>query len=67
MTNEYLIELYSDPRFERLVQEVMKHRPAIPPHDPREDNTELWKSASAEQRGFDIWCAHLKVPKEAYK
>lgn len=56
---EYLMELYTDPRFEALVKEVLKHRPAVPPHDPSNDNTELWKAKSAEQRGFDVWCAFL--------
>lgn len=59
--NELLIELYADPRFEKLIQEIMKHRPVVPNHNPREDNTEEWKAKSAEQRGFDIWCTYFKT------
>lgn len=61
---ELYLELYSDPRFVALVKEIMKRRPTLPPHDPKQDNTEIWKSASAEQRGFDIWTIFLRVPEE---
>ena len=62
--NDLFIELYSDPRFEALVKEIMKQRPTIPTYDPRSDNTEDWKAASAKQIGFDIWVAYLRVPEE---
>ena len=61
---ELFIELYSDPRFEVLVKEIMRQRPTIPTYDPRSDNTEAWKAASANQVGFDIWVAYLRVPEE---
>jgi len=63
--NDLFIELYTDPRFMKLVKEIMKQRPSIPTHNPGSDNTEDWKARSAEQRGFDIWVAFLKVPEEA--
>ena len=65
MNKEIFIELYSDPRFMELVKNIMKQRPTIPTYDPRSDNTEAWKAASAAQIGFDIWVAFLRVPEEA--
>lgn len=64
MDNDLFIELYSDPRFEKLIRKIMEQRPQIPAHNPRADNTEEWKAASATQAGFDIWVAYLKVPEE---
>jgi len=64
---EIFIELYSDPRFTKLIKEILKHRPQIPVHNPGQDNTEVWKSASAEQRGFDTWVTYLRVPQELLK
>lgn len=64
-SKDLFIELYSDPRFLKLVKEIMRQRPTIPTHTPGLDNTEDWKARSAEQRGFDIWVAFLKVPEEA--
>jgi hypothetical protein len=58
------IDLYADPRFYDLVKHIMKQRPTIPTYDPRSDNTEDWKAASAQQIGFDIWVAYLRVPEE---
>lgn len=62
---ELYLELYSDPRFMSLIKQIMKQRPSLPAHDPKQDNTEIWKAASAEQRGFDVWVTFLRVPKEA--
>ncbi len=59
--NDYLYELRSDPRFTSLMETIMKHRPVVPFHDPVNDNTEIWKSRSAERRGFDVWVTFLKL------
>ena len=61
MSNEYLIELKSDPRFMSIVETIMKQRPVIPGHDPRNENTEVWKHESAKKEGFDIWITFLKL------
>lgn len=60
----YLYELHSDPRFDALMKTILQQRPQIPEYDPVSDNTEIWKSRSAERRGFDIWVAYLQIDKE---
>lgn len=64
MNKELFAELYSDPRFVKLVKEALKQRPQIPAYDPKAENTEIWKSVSSEQRGFDIWVTYLRIPEE---
>jgi len=58
---EILLELYSDERVVKLIRDVLKQRPMIPVHSFQKDNTEEWKSRSAEQRGFDIWLSYLNI------
>jgi hypothetical protein len=62
---ELLLELHSDVRVEKLFREILKHRPSVPVHNFKIDNTEEWKARSAEQRGFDIWLAHLNINLES--
>ena len=59
--NDILYELKSDPRFMSLVNDILQHRPTIPSHDPRNENTEVWKHESAKRMGFDIWITFLKL------
>lgn len=54
----YLEVLRQSPDFVRTMSEIIKHRPTVPRHDPTDDNTELWKSLSAQQAGFDL-CVYL--------
>ena len=65
MKEELLLELFSDVRVVSLFQEILKQRPSIPEHNFAKDNTEEWKSRSAERRGFDIWLAHLNIKLES--
>jgi len=58
LKNEYLEMIRTQPEFAKAVEEIIKMRPTIPPHDFNEDNTEQWKSMSAQQRGFDL-CIYL--------
>ena len=58
---EYVLELKTDPRFMSLVETIMNQRPVIPGHDPRNDNTEVWKHESAKKEGFDIWVTFLQL------
>jgi len=42
--------------FRMILREVVKNYPEIATYDPNKDNetqVDLWKSKSAEQRGFD--------------
>ena len=50
MSKEYVLELKTDPRFVSLVKTIMNQRPVIPGHDPRHDNTEVWKHESADRK-----------------
>jgi len=61
MNNEYLLELKTDPRFMSVIETIMDQRPVIPSHDPRNDNTEVWKHESAKKEGFDIWVIFLRL------
>jgi hypothetical protein len=61
MNEDFLLEINSDPRYTQLISEILKQRPVVPLHNPRNDNTEEWKAKSAEQRGFDIWLTYLKI------
>lgn len=62
MNKEFILELRSDPRFVSLVEEIMKHRPVIPSHNPRDDKSvEVWKHESAKKEGFDIWVTFLRL------
>lgn len=60
----YLYELHTDPRFEALMKTILQQRPQIPEHDPASDNTEIWKSRSAERRGFDVWVTYLNLKED---
>ena len=62
--SSYLAELKTDPRFISIIEGIMKHRPVIPSHDPRNDNTEVWKHESAKRDGFDIWVTFLQLKPE---
>ena len=50
----YLETLRETAEWQQEVERVKKGRPVVPAHDPIEDNTELWKSLSAMQQGFDL-------------
>jgi len=56
--NDYLIHLRSNPDFAKVIEDLKRERPAIPAHDCTQDNTEIWKDLSAQQRGFDL-CLYL--------
>lgn len=43
---------------------VLSHRPIIPVHDSKKDNTEEWKAISAKQKGFDLCLALFETTKE---
>lgn len=61
MHEEFLTFIRSHPFFEDFIDEVLKHRPNIPGHNPRQDNTEEWKSASAMQAGFDLCLTYFGI------
>jgi hypothetical protein len=54
--DEYLLHMKSHSFYEMFIAEVKKARPPIPEHDHDADNTEKWKSLSAQRRGFDLCC-----------
>ena len=61
MREEFLTFMKSHPFFEDFVEEVLKHRPDFPAHNPKDDNTEVWKSASAMQAGFDLCLMYFGI------
>lgn len=64
MKDEYLLHMKSHPFYEFFLAEVKKSRPMIPAHDHTADNTEKWKSLSAQQRGFDLCCSIFNIKME---
>ncbi len=62
--DEYLIHMKSHPYYEMFKKEVDKARPMIPAHDHDADNTDKWKSLSAQQRGFDLCCSIFGIKQE---
>jgi len=62
--DEYLLHMKSHPYYEMFLKEVIKARPPIPHHDPESDNTDKWKSLSAQQRGFDLCCSIFGIKQE---
>jgi hypothetical protein len=60
--NTFLQRLHSEPLFqEYIVKELEKSIPKIPPYDPTQDNTEIWKANSSELRGYKLACSILGV------
>lgn len=61
---EYLLHMKSHPYFQMFLDELKKSRPPIPHHNPMSDNTEEWKSFSAQQKGFDLCCSIFNITLE---
>lgn len=64
MKDDFLLHMKSHSLWPIFKKDLLSKRPLVPPHDPRKDNTEEWKSLSAQQRGFDLCCALLQIEKE---
>ena len=61
---EFVLFVHSHPLFEQMKQSLLDMRPVIPTHDPDNDNTERWKSFSAQQKGFDLCCQFFQINQE---
>lgn len=61
MREEFLTFMKSHPLYEEFMNEVLKHMPEVPSHNPEKDNTEQWKHASAMKAGFELCLTHLGV------
>lgn len=64
MNDEFLTYIKSHPYWPIFKQQLINLRPSIPSHDPDSDNTEQWKSFSAQQRGFDLCLSFFQLDKE---
>lgn len=54
---EFFTHLRQHPFYPMFAEEMKKRRPTIPAHDPQADNTEVWKSQSAQVKGYDLACS----------
>ena len=62
MANADLLEhIKSHPYWPIFEAEIKSKRPMVPNYNPEADNTEQWKSLSAQQKGFDLCCMLLKI------
>jgi hypothetical protein len=61
---EYLLHMKSHAMYPMFRRMVLENRPPLIPHDPNNDNTEIWKSLSAQQKGFDLCCALFQLDEE---
>lgn len=64
MKEDFLTYIKSHPAWPYFQKQLLEQRPILIPHNPRNDNTEEWKSLSAQQRGFDLCCAFFEINKE---
>lgn len=56
--DDLIIAMHNHPFFEELKKDLINLRPTIPTHNHKSDNTDDWKSKSAQQAGFDL-CLQL--------
>jgi hypothetical protein len=61
---EFITYLKQHPFFPLFIQELKKRRPGVPAYDPAADNTEVWKSNSAQVKGFDLACSVFNITLE---
>lgn len=54
----------SHPLYAEFQKELLSKRPLIPTHNPDVDNTDEWKSLSAQQKGFDLCCSFFNITEE---
>lgn len=64
LDNEFLTFIKSHPHWPFIKKQLLAQRPVIPVHNPEDDNTEVWKSLSAQQKGFDLCCALFQLDQE---
>jgi hypothetical protein len=64
MKKEFLDDMKTHPLWPEIKKALGKMRPVVPSHDPKIDNTDIWKSLSAQQKGFDLCCAFFEINKE---
>jgi hypothetical protein len=64
MKDDFLLYMKSHPLWPIFEKQVLSHRPNVPPHNYKNDNTEEWKFLSAQQRGFDLCLALFQITKE---
>jgi len=64
MKEDFLLHIKSHSLWPIFKKNLLDKRPIVPAHDPIKDNTEQWKSLSAQQRGFDLCCAFFKINEE---
>jgi hypothetical protein len=61
---DFLRHMASHPLYDEMKRRLLSMRPVIPAHDPGQDNTEQWKSFSAQQKGFDLCCSFFQIHQE---
>jgi len=64
MRDDFLVTIKSHSLWPIFKKELLSKRPIVPVHNPKNDNTEEWKSLSAQQRGFDLCLALFQIDKE---
>lgn len=62
--DDFFLHIQSHPYFQIFVNELKRRRPIVPSHDPESDNTEKWKSLSAQQRGYDLCLSLFSIKLE---
>lgn len=62
MKNEevFLRQLWEQPIWREMLERIESKKPSIPRYDPKKDNTEEWKHASAIAKGYELCLAHLR-------
>lgn len=63
MYEHFIKDMKQHPFYDDFVKMLLAQRPSVPAHNPHSDNTEVWKSASAQQQGFDLCLTYLGVSK----
>jgi hypothetical protein len=61
MNEAFFLYIKAYPLWEQVEKAIKSQRPIIPPHDPNNDNTEVWKNRSAQQQGFDLCCSFFNI------
>ena len=59
-----IAELWQNPRYRSLIEDLKKRRPVVPYFDPKTNNVEELKAASAAQKWHDVLMAIINP--EAY-
>lgn len=59
-----IAELWQHPRYKHVIEELKKRRPVVPYFDPKTNNVEELKAASAQQKWHDVIMAIINP--EAY-